>query len=121
MKTAFGIVFACALLGGCTEAQWSDSLNSIGMGDEPVQHMPVATQPAPPLPWQVKMPAEDQKDFCENIARQAVEGNGYDPATRQRVYQARLSQCQAMISDQRADPRQASTQLLSVPAETETR
>ena len=117
MRTAIGAFMACALLAGCTDAQWARTLDSVGMGDEPA---PAPVRQAAPPPQSAQTAAADDANFCEGVARQAAEGGAYDTATRQRVYESRLSQCRIMTSNTYSGAQQASTQPLSAPAETGT-
>lgn len=109
-KTA--LLLSCLLLAGCTDADWSDTLTGLGLDDAPAPQQ--VAMPAPPPPGPLEQRPENPDGFCQAVAHQDADGNDFDAPTRQRVFQARLAQCQAMF----AGPPQP---VASVPRGSETR
>jgi hypothetical protein len=84
--------FACVfLLSACSSIDWNGTMRGIGMGEEAPPEVasaaPVAAAPAP---------APDNSQFCQAVARQEIQRQSYDPATRQQVMTHSFQQCMAL-------------------------
>jgi hypothetical protein len=93
LAPAFASIF---LLSACSAPDWDGAMRSVGMGDEAPPEMaaavPVAAAPAP---------APDNSQFCQAVARQQLQRQGYDPATQQEVMRRSFQQCMALHAEPR--------------------
>jgi hypothetical protein len=86
-------------LAGCTDSDWDHALSYAGVGNKQVaEAAPVeaAPQPAPAA----ATPAPDTS-FCQAVAMQDANGDGFDTATRQRMLRRSFEQCMAMFGTPR--------------------
>jgi hypothetical protein len=105
-------VFSLALA-GCTDADWSQTMTRLGMEGGPANGAPSSwlgprAEPAPEpagRPTAVAHavidgpePQATPDDFCAASARQDADRGVFDAPTRERLYQARLVQCRALVS-----------------------
>ena len=109
MKTRIALVcVAAGLLAGCTDSDWDRSLNFVGIGDgkpAPQRATPVRrAEAAPPAqmtrqaPAQLAPQAAPADPFCQSVATQDAQSNGFDAATQRGVYQRSYNQCVAMFA-----------------------
>lgn len=80
------------MLAGCSDADWNHAMTYTGVEQPQV----AAADPAPP-PAQAPAAAMSDTGFCQAVAKQDATGNGFDPATEQRVFQHSFQQCVAMF------------------------
>jgi hypothetical protein len=85
------------LLAGCTDREWSGTMSFIGLEKTPPPARAVArpVQPvarAAPAPIQ-SVQAAQPNAFCESVAKQDSESNGFDAATQNRVFVRSYQQC----------------------------
>jgi hypothetical protein len=84
------VLTVCALLAGCSDADWNNALNYTGMGGDsdtaeaPVQPAPATAAAAPPV---------QNDSFCRDVATQDATANGFDQPTQARVYARSYGQC----------------------------
>ena len=99
MKAAIVAVAACLVLTGCAAGSWLDASPGRSAGNESVLFPPPAVAPRGTLlrPVPALVTHADTASFCEAVAQQAATGNPYDDATRERVYQARIIECHALL------------------------
>jgi len=108
----FVAIIAGVVLAGCTDSDWSQSLTRLGVNVEPsnasapaflAPHRTIAASAGtqPMLVSLVTDGRERQKggasgieSLCQSSARGDADSRGFDQATRERLYRARLSQCQ---------------------------
>jgi len=110
MKKHFALI-SCLLLAGCTDSDWDRALNYVYPAPDdadltsdasppPQQPEPhaatVAATTAAPAAAAPAGPANT--DFCRAVATQDATGNGFDPATQQKVFARSYGQCVAMYS-----------------------
>lgn len=95
MKFILPALAAALLLSGCTDADWNGALQSVGLDTAPA---PVQTAAAPAPAPVAAAPAAGHDEFCQAVAQQDIEGQSYDPATRQRVMAQSFQQCQALYA-----------------------
>ena len=113
MKNRIALIcVAAALLASCTDADWDHSLNYVGIGDgKPAPQRAVRRadaapqmaqqqrQAAAPAQLAPQAPTVRPADpFCQSVATQDAQGNGFDQATQSRVYQTSYNQCVAMFA-----------------------
>jgi hypothetical protein len=104
---------ACLALSACTDADWSRTMNFIGVsegsgGPPPAQAraMPARSAPGGAVPSQARTaeaeprPAEPPQviqpgvnPFCASVAKQDSEANDFDAPTQQRVFVQSYEQC----------------------------
>jgi hypothetical protein len=88
----------CLLLAGCTDTDWDQALNYTGLqgsAQEPEtaeMSRATATSVAASAP-EAAAPEPANTEFCRSVAMQDAGGNGFDPATQQRVYARSYAQC----------------------------
>jgi hypothetical protein len=84
---------AALALSACTDADWSQSMSSVGLGDAPE---PVAdvTPPVPvAAPAQTAQAGQSGNAFCLAVARQDSERNAFDAETREGIFNRNYRQC----------------------------
>ena len=93
------VIAAALLLSACTDADWSHTMNFIGVPDTTQRPQPnsrprpvARTMPAPPAPLQAARPA-GPNPFCASVAKQDSESNAFDAATQQSVFVRSYQQC----------------------------
>jgi hypothetical protein len=96
-------LLVCLLLAGCSDAQWDRAMNYVNPlepedvetapAPQQARSQPAVTAAAPAAPVQ---PAN--AEFCRAVATQDATGNGFDPATQQRVFAQSYAQCAAIYS-----------------------
>ena len=103
------ICVAAALLAGCSDADWDRNLSFVGIGDRPAPQRAqpvrraeaptqVSRQAAPAQLAQQAAPAPAPLDpFCQAVATQDSQGNGFDQPTQVRVFQTSYNQCVMMF------------------------
>ena len=113
------IALACLALSACTDADWSRTMNFIGVsegsgapppaGARTMQSKPMpagtstvgtvaaGTMVAPRTAEAMSRPAPGARPgvnpFCEAVARQDSQDNDFDPPTQQRVFAQSYGQC----------------------------
>ena len=120
MKKHFVLIF-CLAAAGCTDADWDHALNYVypapddahatagQFQPQPATAAVRATASIPNTPASVaETPASNtassapaapaNADFCRAVAAQDAGGNGFDPATQQRVFARSYGQCVAIYS-----------------------
>ena len=107
MKKHIALAF-CLFAAGCSDTDWDRALNYVypapddadltsDASPQPAARpRPVTTVAAPETAAAPAAPAN--ADFCRAVATQDATGNGFDPATQQRVYARSYGQCVAMYS-----------------------
>ncbi|MBN9554859.1 MAG: hypothetical protein J0H61_09325 [Alphaproteobacteria bacterium] len=95
LRLAAALIAAFAL-SACSDADWSQTMNSVGLGDsgeaEPVADTAPAATPAQVAPAQTAQ-AEPNNAFCLAVARQDSERNAFDAETQQGVFTRSYRQC----------------------------
>jgi hypothetical protein len=94
------VLVAALALSACSDADWSQTMNSVGLGDAD-EAMPVAdaaTPVAAPAPVATTAPAqtaqaEPNNAFCLAVARQDSERNAFDAETQEGVFTRSYRQC----------------------------
>jgi hypothetical protein len=118
MRTVI-VLLSGMLLAGCTDADWSQTMTRLGVAGEPSNAAPSSwlgsqEAKAPSRPGRTTPvaqishatasdahslgPQPGADDFCTTSARQDADRGSFDNETRDRVYRARLAQCQALVS-----------------------
>ena len=107
MKKHIALLF-CLFAAGCTDTDWDRALNYVYPApDDADLTSDASPQPAAPAqpattaatPAAASAPAAPANaDFCRAVATQDATGNGFDPATQQRVFARSYGQCVAMYS-----------------------
>ena len=122
MKKHFALIF-CLAAAGCTDADWDHALNYVYPAPDdadatagqfqpqsaaaaardtasiPSAPATVAATTAPNAAANPSAPAGPANaDFCRAVAAQDAGGNGFDPATQQRVFARSYGQCVAIYS-----------------------
>ncbi len=101
MKQRLSLVF-CLLLCGCTDADWDRVMRYGGMADTDAAPRPrtnpaaVAVTAQPDETAGAPVAQSANTDFCRAVAMQDASGNGFDPATQQRVFARSYAQCMAL-------------------------
>jgi hypothetical protein len=92
-----GAMALLALLGGCTDADWTRAISFVGV--EPsapaqLQQKEPAEQPQP-----VPVAAQENKtdNWCRTVAQQDAARNAFDAKTRQGILQQSYDQCVALF------------------------
>jgi hypothetical protein len=124
MRVLLVLAASCFLLAGCTDADWSRTMSSIGLDDnssgpemaaQPSQSTQSpwldsgaaaqAVRVAPAAGQTAAVPASSpggitaaNDDLCRASASDDADTNAFDAPTRQRVYQLRYAQCQALLA-----------------------
>jgi hypothetical protein len=106
MKLRLALALAATFaLSGCTDADWSHTMNFIGIdeGAQPATvKRPVARATARPAP-QTAPPQTAQatavNPFCASVAKQDSEGSDFDAATQQGVFVRSYQQCVAIFGN----------------------
>jgi hypothetical protein len=104
MKKHFALIF-CLIAAGCTDSDWDRALNYVYPAPDDADltsdasPQPVAAaQPATTIATPQPAAAPANADFCRAVATQDATGNGFDPATQQRVFARSYGQCVAMYA-----------------------
>jgi hypothetical protein len=86
---------AALALSACTDADWSQSMNAVGLGDSGTQEgMSDVTPPVPvAAPAQTAQAEPSGNAFCAAVARQDSERNPFDAETQQGVFNRSYRQC----------------------------
>lgn len=105
MNLRLAAAFIAALaLSACSDADWSQTMNSVGLGDsgepEPIADAATAAPVAAPAPVATAgaapaqtAQAEPNNAFCLAVARQDSERNAFDAETQQGVFTRSYRQC----------------------------
>jgi hypothetical protein len=107
MKKPVALLF-CLFAAGCTDTDWDRALNYVypapddadltsDASPQPAARAQPATTVATPAAASAPA-APANADFCRAVATQDATGNGFDPATQQRVFARSYGQCVAMYS-----------------------
>ena len=93
LRLAAALVAALAL-SACTDADWSQSMNAVGLGDSSEPAPVEAAAPAPiAAPAQTAQAEQPNNAFCLAVARQDSERNAFDAETQQGVFTRNYRQC----------------------------
>ncbi|MBN9588249.1 MAG: hypothetical protein BGN85_01255 [Alphaproteobacteria bacterium 64-11] len=105
-------IIAGVVLAGCTDSDWSQSLTRLGVNVESSDaSAPAFLAPhrasaalAGTQPMLVSLVTDGRElqhggasgieSLCQSSARDDADSSGFDQATRERLYRARLTQCQ---------------------------
>jgi hypothetical protein len=115
MKLRIAAVLATALaLSACSDADWSQSMNFVGLDNSDQAEAQPAAQATPQPVAQVTPPPGAQpaqtaqamtpNPFCSAVAKQDSESNDFDAATQQGVFVRSYTQCVTIFGN--APPQQ---------------
>ena len=94
LRLAAALIAALAL-SACTDADWSRSMNSVGLGDSDTPEGVSDVTPPVPMaaPAQTAQAEQSGNAFCLAVARQDSERNAFDAETQQGVFTRNYRQC----------------------------
>ncbi|HEY4273962.1 MAG TPA: hypothetical protein VGM68_00640 [Rhizomicrobium sp.] len=86
---------AALALSACTDADWSHSMNAVGLGDSDTpEGVSEITPPAPvAAPAQTAQAEQSGTAFCAAVARQDSERGAFDTETREGIFNRNYRQC----------------------------
>jgi hypothetical protein len=89
------------LLAGCTDKEWSGTMSFIGLDETPPPARTVArpVQPVARAAPVQSVQAAQPDPFCQSVAKQDSESNGFDAATQNRVFVRSYQQCVGMFGN----------------------